>query len=398
MPVSPGWANHALLPASLVSDPAILWGFHPGTWQGIPPASRIAQFREEFATEMAALPDWADTIVISAEQIGGLLRSDAEVQRLAEMLAPIAPSVQVIVYLRRQDQHVASAYSQWLRGGVLVDPGLPAGGPTELPDYDYGGLVQRYGRIFGHASIKPRIFTRDRLVRGDVVADFLHLLGATLETADDDRPLQANVSISTEGQQLLLDAGRRMKAESADNAWRDSPQWRLLAESVTRSLPGRGWQPTRNEAEAFMARFATTNEIVRQLYFPAQETLFSKDFSQLPEATDPRDEANVARATLDVLLAEMQNAANREADAAMAQYRLYSRLADQQGMRKSLMRAIKFAPDQLTARTRMAQLSIEAGDRRSAVEHLKVAMRLDPAEPRLQRLFQKAERLEKRAS
>ena len=398
MPVSPGWANHALLPASLVTDPAILWGFHPGTWQGIPPASRIAQFREEFATEMAALPDWADTIVISAEQIGGLLRSDAEVQRLADMLAPIAPLVQVIVYLRRQDQHVASAYSQWLRGGVLVEPGMPAGGPAELPEYDYGGLVQRYGRVFGRGSVTPRIFTRDRLVRGDVVADFLHLLGATLDIADDDRLLQANVSISIEGQQLLLDAGRRMKAGCADNTWRDSPQWRLLAESVTRALPGRGWQPTRNEAAAFMARFEPTNEVVRQLYFPDQETLFSKDTSQLPQATGSRDEANLARATLDVLLSEMQHAAGREADAAMAQYRLYSRLADQQGMRKSLMRAIKFAPGLLIARTRMAQLSIDSGDRRSAIEHLRVAMRLEPAEPRLQKLLQKAERLEKRAS
>ncbi len=54
----------------------------------------------------------------------------------------------------------------------------------------------------------------------------------------------------------------------------------------------------------------------------------------------------------------------------------------------------QFAPDLVTARTRMAQISIERGDRRSAIEHLKVAMRLDPDQPRLVKLMQKAERLE----
>ena len=41
---SPGWANHALLPASLVNDPRILWGFHPGTWEGLTPAARLEPF------------------------------------------------------------------------------------------------------------------------------------------------------------------------------------------------------------------------------------------------------------------------------------------------------------------------------------------------------------------
>ena len=394
LPASPGWANHAMLPASLVQDPRILWGFHPGTWQGLTPAARIAQFRDEFKAEMASLPGWADTIIITAEQIGGLLRTDDEVARLADLLAPYVSSVQVIVYLRRQDQHVASAYSQWLRGGVLAEPGMPQGGPAELPEYDYGGLVQRYGRVFGEASIVPRIFARDRLVQGDVVADFLHLARATLEIPANDPLLQANVSISAEGQRLLLEAGRRLKGGNADDAWRDTPQWRLLAEAVTRALPGRGWQPTRSEAQEFMQRFANTNEIVRRRYFPDQPHLFDMDFSSLAPSRESQQENATSHAAIDVLLAEMKVAASREAEAAMAQFRLFSKLADTQGMQKSLMRAIKFAPELVTARTRMAQMSIERGDRRSAIEHLKVAMRLEPDQPRLVKLMQKAERLE----
>src|SRR5271167_2149586 len=73
MPQSPGWANHALLPASLVNDRRALWGFHPATWDGLTPAGRIARFEAEWRAEMAALPDWATRFIITAEQVGGLL-------------------------------------------------------------------------------------------------------------------------------------------------------------------------------------------------------------------------------------------------------------------------------------------------------------------------------------
>ena len=54
-PRSPGHANHQLLPAAFVPVER-LGDFHPDTWDGMAPASRLARFRTEFDAEMAALP------------------------------------------------------------------------------------------------------------------------------------------------------------------------------------------------------------------------------------------------------------------------------------------------------------------------------------------------------
>jgi hypothetical protein len=391
-PRSPGWANHALLPASLVNDPRILWGFHPGTWEGMAPAARLERFRAEWQAEMAALPAWASHCIISAEQIGGLLRTDAEVQRLADALQPHFGTIAVIAYLRRQDQHIASAYSQWLRGGVLAEPVLPPGGPETHLEYDYGPMLDRYAQAFGEAAIRPRIFSRATLVGGDVVEDFFAAAGFSVPVPADAPNKNANLGITLQGQALMLAAGKRLAAQARDESWRDQPQWRRFAESVSERFPGRGWRPTQAEAAAFMARFAATNEQARRRFFPGQETLFAMDFADLPQTPDLADPATLPGTAIDLALHEMARSATREAEAAMAQYRLLRRLDDRRTMRMALVRAIKFAPDMLAPRLRLAELFLDEGDMLQANEHIEAAARIAPDEPRVRTLRRRAEK------
>jgi hypothetical protein len=392
MPQSPGWANHALLPASLVNDPRILWGFHPGTWEGLTPSARLARFRQEWAAELAALPEWATRCVITAEQIGGLLRTDNEVLRLAEELRPHFASIRVVVYLRRQDQHAASAYSQWLRGGILVEPALPDGGPAEQPEYDYGALLDRYAAAFGDAAMCPRIFDRGSLTGGDVVEDFMQLSGISLPIPPEAPKKNSNLGITLEGQNLLLVAGRRMAAEASDDLWRDTPRWRRLAEAVSETMPGRGWRPTRAEASAFMQRFTATNERARRRFFPHLPTLFPLDFEDLPLQPALASVDSLAPAALDVLINEITNSAAREAHAAMAQFRLLKRLEDRPAMRQALVRAIKFAPDLLGARLKAGEYFLEEGDLLQAREHAEAAHRIAPDDRQVERLLRRVER------
>ena len=392
-PRSPGWANHALLPASLVNDPKILWGFHPGTWEGMTPTARLTRFRAEWQAEMDALPAWAGRCVISAEQIGGLLRSDEEVRRLADTLRPYFGSVVVVAYLRRQDQHVASAYSQWLRGGVLEDPVVPPGGPEIHFEYDYGPLLGRYADAFGDAAMRPRIFSRATLVGGDVVEDFFDAAGFRLDVPPEAPNKSSNLGITLEGQALMLAAGRRLAAESPDESWRDRPQWRRFAESVSERFAGRGWRLTQAEAAEFLSRFAATNEQARARFFPGQPSLFNEDFADLPEQPEHADPAKLADSAIDIAMHEMARSAAREAEAAMAQYRLLRRLEDRRGMRLALIRAVKSAPDLLAPRLRLAEYFIEEGEALQAMEHLEAAGRIAPEEPKLAHLHRRVERL-----
>jgi hypothetical protein len=385
-PRSPGWANHALLPASLVNDTHILWGFHPGIWEGLSQEARLARFRREWAQEMAALPDWAERCIITAEQIGGLMRHEEEVQRLADTLHAHFATVQVIVYLRRQDLHLASAYTQWLRGGLLEDPALPDDGPETLFEYDYGPMLDRYARAFGEAAICPRIFSRPTLVGGDVVEDFFATAGFRIEVPEAAPSKNANAGITLEGQALLLSAGRRLAALSGSVEWRDQPPWRRFAESVGELFPGRGWRPTRAEAREFMARFAATNEQARRRFFAGQDTLFSMDFDDLPEQPERADPALVTATAIDLVMHEAAHSATREAETSLAQYRLFKRLDDRNGMRVALVRAVKFAPTMLSPRIALTLMFLEDGDVLQAGEHLAAAIRIDPNHHRVQNL------------
>jgi hypothetical protein len=386
LPKSPGWANHALLPAAMVNDLRILWGYHPGTWEGMTPDARIARFRDEFAAEMSSLPDDAKRVIITAEQIGGVLRMQDEVDRLAATLRAYFDPIQVVVYLRRQDQHAISAYSEWLRGGTLREPGLPPGGPDQHPEYHYGALLDRWAAAFGDAAMVPRIFARDVLTDGDVVADFLKIADMELPALEENANRQSNPSLNLLGQSLLLAAGRHMAKKAPETLWRDTPGWRRLAEAMTEAMPGRGWRPTRDEARAFMQRFAQTNERARQRFFRGSRSLFSEDFSDLPEKPIDMPAESILGAALDVLLHEVAMSAKREAQAAMTQYRLVRRLEDRPAMRACLVRAVKFDPDLLAPRLRLVEFFLEEGDERQAREHATAALRIAPDDPKVKRL------------
>ena len=392
-PRSPGWANHALLPASLVSDPAILWGFHPGTWEGMSQAARLARFRREWDEEMAALPDWAASCVISAEQIGGLLRRDEEVARLADLLAVHFATMRVIVYLRRQDSHLASAYSQWLRGGILEEPRLPDTGPATHFEYDYGPMLDMYARAFGQDAICPRIFARDKLVGGDVVEDFMACAGFSIPIPPEAPQKNANAGITQEAQALMLFVGRRIEAATGNDSWRDEPVWRRFAESVGERFAGRGWRPTQSEARAFLARFAETNEHARARFFPDQASLFDMDVADLPTAPQHADPAAMLETALDLAMHEMARSARREAEAALAQFRLLRRLDDRRAMRICLGRAVKYAPDNLEARLGLADWFIDEGDLAPVAEHLDAAARIAPDDMRVQNKRRRLARL-----
>jgi uncharacterized membrane-anchored protein len=91
----------------------------------------------------------------------------------------------------------------------------------------------------------------------------------------------------------------------------------------------------------------------------------------------------------------MERSAAREAEAAMAQYRLTRRLEDRKAMRTLLTRAVKFAPDLLAARIGLTELFLEDGDLLQAEEHLNAAEKIEPAHPRLPNLRRRAERARK---
>lgn len=249
-------------------------------WRGMDPEERLRQYRKELAEELSGLPPTVKRVIISDERLSFMLRSPEEIAPLKTLLAPHFTRFRVIVYIRDQVSYLASRYAETLRGSI-GEPDHIRSIPAIMAAYQYDRLLQNWADVFGEEAIEVRLYERRNGKSFDSVQDFLSLCDLRIDvTADPHRTL--NTSMNFGGQQLLVAMGRYMKERSPDNQL-DIPMWRMIAHTVTQVLPGKGWQPTREEAAAFMQRFEQNNENVRRKYFPDRDVLFHDVLAGLPE-------------------------------------------------------------------------------------------------------------------
>ncbi len=358
-------------------------------------STRLGSFRDSFKAELDSMPSGTTRCIITSEHFSVLPRR-RQVQALADFLMPYFDSARVIVYLRRQDEHVASAYNQYLRNGVAVEPALfreGADGNQRRRYLNYKALLHRFAAAFGARSIRPRIFARDALAAagGDVVTDFLQAAGIDVPAPETPGLRERNLSINLEGQAILLAALKRRAAQPDADSEPDA-QWRILCDWVTQVLPGRGWRPTRDEARNFIEHFAETNEAVRRAYFPQRATLFSTDFSNFPETeTRPTPETLFENALTLVLHATAAHV-SREFWHQMTLFRAHKRAGDRDGMRSALERAIRLDPNKIEAKLQLAKLFFEDGKFSMARDHAQAALLIRPGLRAAAKIKQAAER------
>jgi hypothetical protein len=372
-PVSPGATNHVLLPAACCA-PEKRRLFNPNDWQGLAPQAAIDRFRRDFAAEMDALPEATRLVLLSAEQCSALLTTAEELDRLRELLAPHAARIRVLIHLRRQDSHFASAWLEGLRAGSEAPPALPQAGPDRLPRYDYAAMLDRWAAAFGTDALLPRIYERASLAGGDVVEDLLNAAVIALEVPADDPDRQANASLDPGAIALL----RLLQPRLRDLP---GPLRVRVVEAIGRALPGRGWRPAAAEATAFLARFAAVNESARQRWFPGRPALFAET-----PADPPAAEADPLDAACTLLLDEVQAGARREAALHARLGQLRRERGETQWATQAFRTALRCDADQPVAHVGLAELALAAGDRDSAAAHLARLREVAPTHPAVARL------------
>ena len=284
-PRSPGFTQHQMLAYAFADERAWRkWRNNP-VWGGLQPRARIEQFLQEFDAELRALPPAIGRVILSTEYLYIRLQAADEVQRLHDLLRQYFSTMRVVVYLRRQDSHLTSLYTEILRSGTAF---APPGGPLRANpghDMDYAALLRRWSDACGQSNIQPRIFERTAGRPYDSVQDFLDLVGIRLPDSTE-RGAEVNASINLAGQKLLVDLADLIRQQEGGGDNISSPVWRSLAAAVTAAAPGKGWRPTRHRAEEFYNKFRDGNEEVRRTWFPERATLFEEDFGEYPE-TEP---------------------------------------------------------------------------------------------------------------
>jgi hypothetical protein len=168
-PHTPGTTNHIKLAAFAMDDAR---GDEIRMMAGIRSSEDAVALRMGFlsALRLEASESGCETMLFSNEHCASRLLHDQEVKRLKDMLTPLAETITVIVYLRRQDEAVLSMYSTALRSGSARPLSFPAPHVIEWK-LDYQKLLKRWAAVFGRQNIVVRLF--DGPHKGSILEDFV---------------------------------------------------------------------------------------------------------------------------------------------------------------------------------------------------------------------------------
>ena len=220
--------------------------------------------------------------IASYEGLVDLSREDIEF--LFEKLGGLFEDISIHLYLRRQDLVVMSHYSTALRGGGTRRTLLQAVPDTKDPALNYELLLDSWASILGQARIHPRVFQPEDMNNGDLIEDFLNVLGTDSEGLI--RPPNVNVALSDDAKLFLRSFNKYVPArvDGKPNPLR-GPVFHLLDD-----LNGpREMRPSREQALKFYEPFRESNSRVLARWFPARASLFDEDFSEYPEAEIKRE-------------------------------------------------------------------------------------------------------------
>ena len=250
------------------------------------------QVRAAFDAELTRTPGWSK-LVISSELISSRLHTAAEMSRLTEWVGRHVDRLQFVIYLRRQDDLAVSRYSTALRVGHAGFDDIW----SDLSGNSF--LVRPQDRVvaddieyFNHQRILDR-FTRiaeaDLAVRSyappdgqiDVVADFCSILGLDPGSASTATQ-RANSALSAAAQYVVSELNKENRVWFPNGVL--NRPYRALLKQVEAELTGQPRLVSRPEAEAFLARFATSNAAVEQQWFP--DGMFRKGLSHWPDTID----------------------------------------------------------------------------------------------------------------
>ncbi|SDD23733.1 hypothetical protein [Kordiimonas lacus] len=252
---------------------------------GVRSDAALGRFQKEFSADLLAevAKTAPERIVLTNEHCHSRIETVEELERLATLLHSVADEVRVIFYIRRQDKAATSLYSTALKVGQWrKKPNLAIKG--ELPiSFDYWRTCELYASVFGMQAMRVRLFDRDQLVGGDLIADFCDALEMPAGQ-DWIVPDSKNQSLGRLGQRFLAAFNQKRQ----DRFGEQSEHYRMaLVRMLDKHFSGKGIKPSQAAAKAFLSHFKAGNEKVRATYFPDMPfPLFGDDFSMYPEKDD----------------------------------------------------------------------------------------------------------------
>ncbi|MBL6426548.1 MAG: glycosyltransferase [Maritimibacter sp.] len=237
---------------------------------------------------LALMGERIHTIVLSSEAF--FLQENA--YQIANYFADY--DVEMVVYLRRQDEWANAQYAEFVAGGAVgrVDGSFAEWltTPETIARLDYAANIERWAEVIGKNKVKVRLFDKRAFEGGDLLADFAKVtdLPVLLDLPQPDA-LQANSArLSTAHVELV----RMYNARE----FRNRDAYFTFIETVTTGFQkfraDRGLQMgrprflTEELAETLMRNARDTNAAIARTYFGREDGVLFDGEAQRPPAQD----------------------------------------------------------------------------------------------------------------
>ena len=269
-PRTPGGGRHGLLGLSAKPPEEMMASPEWPRQKQSDPAEFRRHVRRRLVKEIAqsGLP----RVLMSDEIIFGA--SPPTVRSLAAFTHRIARSVRLVVYLRRQDDHLVSRYQEGVKvGGVSRIEDWASQDMSRL--YDYHARLAFHARRFEPSAIAVRRFEKGAFVDGSLLQDFLDAAGIEARAADLVPVADRNRSLDAETVEFLRLFNRvRVEQGAAREGQIDN------RELVTRLSPA-STGPTLTLPSArlddVMAQWADSNRSVAREYLHDQSGVLFRE-------------------------------------------------------------------------------------------------------------------------
>jgi hypothetical protein len=263
-PRTPGKVRHTRISLSVLPeenlDRAPAWhrqGFTSAT-----------EFRETVHRKLRRELARADlpNAILSDEALFGA--KPVALDRIRQLTDQLARSVKLVVYLRRQDDHLASRYQQVVKVGetrrleervrVLDLSGF----------YDYRAKLGRWEQAMGPATFAVRRFERASFADGSLHQDFLDTVGVDARADELEQVTQLNESLDAEAVELLRILNLfRVENEGARVGLIDNRKLVLGLRSAIVADPGPTLTLSLPLLDEFMAQWEESNRAVARDFF-----------------------------------------------------------------------------------------------------------------------------------
>ena len=218
-----------------------------------------------------------DLVIFSAERFARFHENEAE--RVKKLMETIFDDITIVIYLRRQTEHILSLYKEDIRNGM----------PWAFLEYiplAYDEIIKCWS-VFGKEKIKVRLFDKKEFHDNDLLSDFAHTAG--FEMTGLERVENQNETILDSAEMEFLRLFNSHIPPLLD-PWTHNPyfwQVRSLLESYQRSSEEKqkAYNMNREEARRILQQCREGNDWVAREYLD-REKLFSEDVSMYPEEVE----------------------------------------------------------------------------------------------------------------